>query len=92
MKAVKHTIQACCGKSSIIFKIDQPLSKDHLTKLVSLGFNEAPHFTKAGLLYVDNSELIITGPLGSDRLQVKCKKSECNQVLKDFEELLAQLG
>lgn len=92
MKAERFTIQACCGKTSIIFKIDQPLDKNHLNKLIEFGFKEAEHFTKAGILYADNLDLIVTGPFGSDRLQVKCKIANCNQKVNDFEVLLAQLG
>lgn len=92
MKVERFTVQACCGKTSLIFRTDQPLSKIHLESLVKLGFQEAEHFTKAGILYVDNSDLIITGPFGSDRLQVKCKKLDCQQKINDFETLLLQLG
>ena len=92
MKAERFTIQACCGKTSLIFKVDQPLTKNHLSKLIDLGFKEAAHFTQAGILYADNSDLIVTGPFGSDRLQVKCKITDCSQKLNDFEVLIAQLG
>jgi len=92
MKAEKHTVKACCGKTSIIFKIDEPLNKKHLESLVRLGFTEHPHFTKAGILYADNMDLIVTGPFGSDRLQLKCKNASCNQKVNDFEVLLAQIG
>jgi hypothetical protein len=92
MKSQRFTITACCGKTSLIFKIDQPLTKVHLAALVNLGFREAAHFTKAGVLYVDNLDLIVTGPFGSDRLQVKCKVADCHQKLNDFEVLLTQLG
>lgn len=91
MKIERYTIQACCGKKSIIFKTDQPLTKIVLDKLVTLGFTEATHFTKAGILYADNLDFIVTGPLGSDRLQVKCKKADCDQKLNDFEVLLQSL-
>lgn len=92
MKVERFTIQACCGKTSLIFKVDQPLTKEHLASLVSFGFKEAVHFTNAGMLYADNLDLIVTGPFGSDRLQVKCKVTDCHQKLNDFEVLLAQLG
>lgn len=91
MKITRHTIQACCGKKSIIFKIDEPLSKNHLDKMVKLGFNEHPNFTMAGILYVDNMDFIVTGPFGSDKLQIKCKKDGCDQKLNDLEGLLNQL-
>ena len=92
MKIEKFTIRACCGGTSVIFKTDQPLVKEHLAALVRLGFKEAEHFTKAGILYADNSDFTVTGPFGSDRLQVKCKHADCNQKMNDFEVLLQQLG
>jgi hypothetical protein len=92
MKVEKFTIQSCCGRMSIIFKTDQPLTKVHLAGLVKVGFNEHQHFTKAGILYADNSDFIVTGPIGSDRLQVKCKAAECDQKLNDLEALLQTIG
>lgn len=92
MLVKRHTVQACCGNTSIIFKTDQPILKSHLDGLVRLGFSEHAHFTKAGILYVDNADFIVTGPIGSDRLQVKCKIADCAQKLNDFEVLLQNLG
>lgn len=92
MKVERFTIQACCGRKALVFKTDQPITKEHLAALVKLGFIEAEHFTKAGLLYVDNPDFTITGPLGADRLTVKCKQAECTQKLNDLEGLLQQLG
>lgn len=91
MKIERFTVQACCGRTSLIFKTDQPLTKAVLASLVKLGFVEAEHFTIAGILYADNSDFIVTGPLGSDKLQVKCKHRECEQKLNDFEVLLQNL-
>lgn len=92
MQVERHVVQACCGKTSLIFKTNRPILPGDITALVGLGFKEATHFTKAGILYVDNPDLIITGPIGSDRLQVKCKIKECDQKVNDFEVLLQQLG
>lgn len=91
MDITRFTIQTCCGKTSIIFKTDQPLTIEILNSLVKLGFRESPHFTTAGILYVDNLDFIVTGPLGSDRLQVKCRKADCDQKLNDLEALLLTL-
>jgi hypothetical protein len=92
MKIERFTIQACCGGKSIIFKTGEPVTAKLLNLLVANGFHEATHFTKAGMLYVDNLDLIVTAPLGSDRLQVKCKKADCDQKLNDFEEFLLKQG
>lgn len=92
MKIEKITVQACCGKTSTIFKTDQPLSLAHLEALVKMGFVEAAHFTKAGILYVDNPDFIVTGPLGSDRLQIKCKISDCSSKIDELEVLIQKIG
>jgi hypothetical protein len=92
MKAERFDVKACCGKTSIIYKIDEPLSKKHLEALIRLGFKEHTHFTQAGILYADNLDLIVTGPFGSDKLQLKCKNAACNQKTNEFEVLLAQIG
>ncbi len=92
MKVERFTIQACCGNKSIIFKLGVPLTLGFLKFLIANGFHEAEHFTKAGILYADNPDLIVTGPIGSDRLQVKCRKADCDQKLNDFEEFLLKQG
>lgn len=92
MKIVRFAMQSCCGKPFVVFKTDQPITQDLLKSLVNLGFKGADHFLKAGILYVDNSDLIILSPFGSDRLQIKCKKVNCDQKIDDFEVLLQQLG
>lgn len=92
MKIKRFNIKACCGRTSIIFQTDQPLTKEHLATLVTWGFVEAPHFTKSGILYADNLDFIVTGPFGSNRLQVKCKHAECSDKINNFEVLLQQLG
>jgi len=91
-KVEKIVIQACCGKKQILFKINRPITADLLNNLISNGFTEHAHFTKAGILYADNLDLTITGPFGSDRLQAHCKKSDCDQIFNNFEELLLKLG
>jgi hypothetical protein len=91
MQFERFSIQACCGKKAIIFKIGQPITEKTILQLVAQGYKEHTHFTKAGILYADNLDFIVTGPIGSDKLQVKCKKGSCDQKLNDFEALLAQL-
>lgn len=88
MKVERYSIQACCGKKALVFKTDKPLTKDIIVFLVNSGFKEATNFTKAGILYVENTDFIITGPLGTDRLQVKCRSSDCEQKINNLETIL----
>lgn len=91
MKVERFLIQACCNKKQTVLKLDRPLDKAILAVLKSNGFNEAEHFTKAGMLYADNLDLIVTGPFGGDRINVKCKKADCDQILNEFEALLVRM-
>jgi hypothetical protein len=92
MKVERFVVQACCGKKQIVFKIDRPLNVSILEVLKSNGFTEALNFTKAGMVYADNLDLIVSGPIGGDKLNVKCKKEDCEQILNDFEALLIRTG
>lgn len=92
MKVERFLIQACCNKTQIVFKLDRPVDQALLDILKSNGFTEAPHFTKAGMVYADNPDLIVTGPFGGDKLNAKCKKQDCDQSLNDLEALLVRMG
>lgn len=88
MKTERFTSKSCCGATSVILKIDCSISSSLIDYLKSIGFKEEEHFTKVGILYVTNSEFILTGPIGSNKLQIKCRKKDCNQKLNDVELLL----
>lgn len=91
MKTERHTIQACCGRTAVILKTDRPLQPNIISYFVSLGFNESKHFSDAGIIYLDNEDFILTGPIGSDRLQVKCKKINCYDKIEDLENKLKDI-
>jgi hypothetical protein len=91
MKVERFLIQACCNKQQTVLKLDRSLDQSLLEFLKSNGFTEAAHFTKAGMLYADNMDLIVTGPFGADKINVKCKKADCSQSLNDFEALLVRI-
>jgi hypothetical protein len=93
MKVERFDIKSCCGGSSLIFKTDRPLTPLHLQAFIKLGYKEAAHFTKAGILYVDNSDFTVTGPFGTDRLTVRCKpqNKECTKRINDLEVVLQKM-
>lgn len=92
MKVERFVVQACCDRKQIVFKLDRPVTQALLDVLKSNGFIDLPHFTQAGMLYADNPDLIVSGPFGADRINVKCKKKDCEQILNDFEALLLRTG
>lgn len=94
MKIEKFAVQSCCGTASVAFKLDTPISKAFLPLLVDKGYTAPSHFTKAGILYVENEGLIATGAFGSDILQIKCRiaKDKCEKFINTFEEILIAMG
>lgn len=92
MNVTRHIMNGCCGKKTTIFKISQTVTKELMNLFISLGYLENHTFTKAGIFYIYNSDLIITGPFGSDRLQIKCKVPNCDQKLNELEASLLQLS
>lgn len=91
MKFERFSVKACCGTSSIAYKLSSPIGKDLLAKLVAAGFTENKHFTASNILYSESVGLIIKGTFGSDNLQLKCKTRECDIHISSFEEILATL-
>jgi len=95
VKVIRTILQncgACGGHQPVMFKLDRPITPLLMETLRSLGFIESAHFTKAGILYFDTPNLNITGPIGSDKLTLKCKgPSDCETILNDFENLLTKI-
>jgi hypothetical protein len=92
MKVERSIMPGCCGKKQIIFKLDRPIQRPFIDFLVSNGFIEQTQYTAVGMAYVNNSVFILTAPIGTDRVNVKCKQGDCNdQLLNDLEELLIKM-
>lgn len=90
MKITKFTVKACCGKQNSIFMLDGILSKELMNELINLSFKEQEHFTKAGIMYLESEFLILTGPIGSNRLQIKCRKTDCLDAMNQLENFLSK--
>lgn len=87
-----HSVPSCCGQTSTILKLGEPITKNLMEKLISQGgFIEQKNFTTAGIMNINNSVFILLGTFGSNKLQVKCKNKDCAEKMKDFEVLLTAL-
>lgn len=92
MKVERIHFKSCCGGTSTIFKVNKSISNDLLQLLKNNGYIESPTFTKSGILYMDSTDLTITGAFNSNKLQLKCKNNNCEQVLNQLETLLTEHG
>lgn len=84
-------IKACCGKQSTIYELGKTLSLELINSFSAIGFTELQKFTKAGILYIQNDLFILTGPIGSVQLQVKCRKNNCEEHLKTLEAIFENM-
>lgn len=91
MKVERFSVQACCGNTSVAFKLDFSLSKDSLPYLVAAGFIEAKHFTASNMLYIENNSIILTGNFGTNIVHAKCKTKDCAEILNNIEQLLTNM-
>lgn len=92
MLVTRIIIPACCGSFQIVFKFDRPVLQDIVTFLKSNGFIESESFTKVGMLYMHNFDLIVSAPMGTDRVTVRLLKKDSERILNDFEALLLKMG
>jgi hypothetical protein len=77
---------------AIAFKLGAILTTDILVSLVNNGFTESKSFTKAGILYAENKEIIATGAFNTNILQITCKSANCTGSINSLEQLLATMG
>ena len=62
MKIEKFSVKTCCGYPSILFKLNGTISKSLMENFKNSGYSESPMLTKSGIMYVDNADLICSGP------------------------------
>lgn len=77
-----------CTKPQIIFEADFSFENKHLQLFIKNGFIENVSYTKLGILYVEDDNLVGIGPIGANRLQIKCKTAKCNESIDKIEDLL----
>ena len=93
MEVNRVSVKPCnCGKPFLIFQVNQPVLKNILPLLKEAGFKESEHFTRAGILYVENSNFVVTGPFGGNKLQISCKVDHCQHYVDSFESWLRGLA
>jgi hypothetical protein len=91
MRFTKFVTPACCGRTSLRAELGEPITPRLVTLFKGQGFAELEHFTKVGMMYVESQALIVTGPIGSNKIQIKCKGKECSQDILQLESFLISI-
>lgn len=92
-REVKKTITegGCCTKKEIFLDLNFSLNIKHLTYFKSLGLKEKPSYTTNGLFYVGQDDFIAIGPIGGNRLRIKCRNPKCLASLEKFELIIQEM-
>lgn len=91
MRCTKYKIKECCGGSSTSLKLDGSISSDMIAHFCNYGFKESGHFTKNGILYLQNENVVLSGAIGSNTISVKCKSNNCLEYLNEIEKILENI-
>lgn len=87
----KIETKACCGKTQIILQFEFPLEQEHIQFFLLSNFLESKSYTSRGILYMEDPNLSIMGPFGSNRLTLKCKNKDCNNSIVIIEKILKNI-
>lgn len=56
--------------------------KEHLDFFKKSGFAVVQSFYDAGIMYIEDTNVIAICPFGSNLIQIKCKSKNCEQGIK----------
>lgn len=94
MREVKKTLlkSSCnCNKPQTLLETNFPFDKEHLVYFANNNFVEVKSYTKVGILYIEDANLVAIGPFGSNRLQIKCKNANCDASLANLENVIINI-
>lgn len=93
MKIKEYKGSACCGGKgeTIFYKIEKAVDQNFANYFINLGLQQADHLKKAGVIYVYNGEYTLSAPIGSTKLQYKCKLKECIEIKNKVENILLNM-
>lgn len=78
MKVEQKNIKACCGRQQTTLVLSKPLELEYIALFVAAGFRSLTSYSKQGIFYVSNNDIVMIGPIGSNHadLQRKTAKSD----------------
>jgi hypothetical protein len=89
MQSTRFSVKVCCGQTGVAIKTENIISKEMIPIFTSKGYKEDKKYTNAGVLYIENDDITITGALNAKIFQIKCKPNKkCLPAVFVFEELL----
>lgn len=65
--------------------------KEHVSYFIKNNYSENKSYTNVGILYIEDANIVALGPIGSNRLQIKCKNSNCDAGLANLENVIKNI-
>jgi len=90
MEYISKITNGCCGKKGFMVQTKRAISKNHLDAFRSGGFIISDNYLRSGILYAENTKIIIVCTLGTNRIEVKSKINLPN-LIESLETILANL-
>jgi hypothetical protein len=93
MEFSKTEIKSCCGGSSTVLTLSGPITDNVVSQLILFGFDIKDIFIKAGIVYAEGHNVILTGPIGSNRFNIKfLSEKDVEQKLNELEAIIKKIG
>ena len=91
VKRIVTESECKCSKSEIFLLLNFPLDFAYLQYFVAKGYKDKPSYTTRGIFYLDNKGFVVLGAIGSNKLQVKCRNSNCFEELDKLEAIIKEM-
>jgi hypothetical protein len=76
----KH-IKACCGRQQTTLVLSKPLELEHIQLFTCQGFRTLVSYTKQGIFYIANNDVVMIGPIGANRADIQRKTAKSDEAI-----------
>jgi hypothetical protein len=83
--------RACCGKTQTTLQLGFALDAAHIPIFTASGFILSKSYIDRGILYIEDKNISAMGPIGSNRLQIRCKNTDCIASTDKLEAILKNI-
>jgi hypothetical protein len=81
MQVEQKHIKACCGRQQTTLVLSKPLELEYIQQFLNAGFKSISSYSKQGIFYVANNDIVALGPIGSNRLDLQRKTVKSDEAI-----------
>lgn len=80
-----------CFSQDIFLNLNFPLNIKDLQYFLKLEYKSKASYTNRGIFYIEGQSIIAIGAIGSNKLKIKCKNTNCFNELDSLEALIKEM-